>query len=145
MIELPAEIDDCETLGRCVFDGKVHKAAQKGNFHPRVFIERDGIRDLSVDRLSFGGLEEIATYQDRQRGRPCHGWAAVSAAVALQMNRQVKPDPVVPQNPYHALIVLPSADTPEEFVARQREHGVDLAMAAHWCPRPTPSPRHETA
>jgi hypothetical protein len=51
------------------------------------------------------------------------------------MERIVKPDPI-PNNRYHALIILPDAEE-QEFVDAQNEHALSLAMAAHWLPRPT--------
>jgi hypothetical protein len=134
---LPDVIEDAEDLGRAIFDGKKAAAAKKGKFHPRVFTERDGVKDLSVDRLSFGDLQVIAAIQDTERGTHCHGWAVVSAASARQNGRTVISDRL-DSNPYHALIVLPEAPTPEEFIAKQIEHGVELALAAQWRVRPQP-------
>jgi hypothetical protein len=136
VLPLPGVVDDDEDLGRAIFDSaKANKAAKSGEFHPRVFIERHGEKDLSVGRLSFGDLEVIAAIQDKERGRHCHGWAAVSAASARKAKRTVVPDKL-DNNPYHALIILPDAPTPEEFIAAQREHGIELALAAGWRPRP---------
>jgi hypothetical protein len=136
VLPLPDVVDDGEDLGRAIFDSaKAKRAAKMGEFHPRVFIERDGEKDLSVDRLSFGDLEVIASIKDEERGRRCHGWAAVSAASARKAKRTVASDKLQ-DNPYHALIILPEATTREEFFAAQREHGIELALAAQWCARP---------
>ena len=132
ILPLPERIEDAEDLRRAIFDSeKAKKAARKGTFHPRVFIERDGEKELSVDRLSFGDLEVIATIQDKERGRRCLGWAAVSAASARKNGRAAVSDRL-DSNPYHALVILPEAPTTEEFVAAQREHGLELALAAQW-------------
>jgi hypothetical protein len=77
----------------------------------------------------------IAKIQDKERGTRCHGWAAVSAASARKNGRTAVSDRL-DGNPYHALVILPEAPTPEEFVAAQREHGLELALAAQWRERP---------
>jgi hypothetical protein len=47
VLPLPDRIEDAEDLGRAIFDGdKAKKAAKKGAFHPRVFIEREVKRNF---------------------------------------------------------------------------------------------------
>jgi hypothetical protein len=140
MVNLPPEIADPEALGRAVFDGKkARRAARDGQIAPRVFEEKAGVRELSVDRLSFGDHDQIAHVQDEERGQPCLGWAWITAEHARKGNRKVLPDPVLPHKPYHANIILPEAPE-DEFLALQKEHATEMAMAAKWLPRPSSKP-----
>jgi hypothetical protein len=135
MVELPAFNQD-EALGRAVWDSKkARTAAVSGNIHWRIFREKDGVKDLSVDRISHGGLAGLATLHDTEReGQKFHGWASISFSNAAKMDRVVKPDPIEPINPYHALIVLPEAEA-VEFIEAQYQHALNLAMSASWLPR----------
>ena len=136
MLELPSLTIE-EELGRAVWDSKKAKQATAGKVHFRVFRERDGVRDLSVDRLSYGGLDSLAKLHDLERSpQMFQGWAIVSVEHACQLNRAVKPDAIVPENIYHALIILPDATDEQEFIDAQTQHALNLAMAAHWQPRP---------
>jgi hypothetical protein len=136
MVDLPHVIANTEELGRAMFDSSKIKRAQKdGVFHPRTFRQKDGERDLSTDRLSFGNLSGIAAFHDSTRGSACGGWAVVSVGEARKDGRTVSADPIA-GNPYHALISLPGIDT-EDFVEAQQQHAIALALAAKWVPRPT--------
>jgi hypothetical protein len=135
MTDLPETISDTEGLGRAIFDTqKAARAARDGAIHPNVFREKDGVRELSVDRLSYGSHLEIAKFHDRERGRTCLGWGSVTGEIARQNGRSVNPDPIKPDNLFHALIVLPTLD--DEARDTQQEHAVELATAATWVPRP---------
>lgn len=137
MTGLPKDVSDTEVLGRAVFDqSKAERARKDGTIPPRVFLERIGVWEISVDRLSFGGLGDIAAEHDRARGRMCHGWASVTASNARKSERKVMSDPT-DQSPYHALIVLPDlGEDDDDPGTTQREHAVELALAASWVERP---------
>jgi hypothetical protein len=138
MIELPPLINT-EEVGRAVWDSKKAKKAASGVIVPKIFREKDGTRELSVDRVSHGGLLELAGLHDGERSdQSFHGWASLSVERASAMNRKVEADPIRPQNPYHAFIILPDAEN-EEFVEAQTQHALNLAMASRWLPRPSGS------
>jgi hypothetical protein len=133
---LPTKISDTEQLGRAVFDtDKAKRAARDGQIAPRVFQEKLGVRELSVDRLSFGHHSEIAAFQDEARGRACRGWAVVTAEIARRHDRDVQPQPL-PKNPYHGNIILPLSPEDEALEA-QKEHALELTVAAIWMERPS--------
>jgi hypothetical protein len=135
---LPDVVGNDETLGRAVFDSqKARRAARDGAIHPKIFREKDGIRELSVDRLSFGNHLQIANSHDEQRQQKCLGWATVSAHIATRSGRSVFSDPIKPANPHHAVILLP--DLGEDPRDVQQEHAVELATAAQWIERPSAS------
>jgi hypothetical protein len=136
MIELPQTIDAVEEIGRGIFDLKKARQACAGKIHPRVFREKDGFRELSVDRLSFGGHSEVSAAHDNEReGQSFYGWAALSANDACRNGRTIRAAPIVLTNPYHAEIVLPESSE-IDFVDEQDQHALSLAMLARWLPRP---------
>jgi hypothetical protein len=134
--ELPEEIGRDELLGRGIFDSRKARQAQRGRVPPGVFRERTGIRELSVDRLSFGHHEQISEIHNAERaGQQFHGWATVLVANAEGNGREVVARPILPSNPYHAEIVLPDMeglDADEE----QEAHALSLAMLSTWLAGP---------
>lgn len=54
-----------ETLGRGVFSSKQARQAKNGIVPRRVFLERHGEVSISVDRLDFAELEEMAALGDK--------------------------------------------------------------------------------
>ena len=136
MSPLPDTIDPSETLGRGVFDSRKAEHAQRGVIPPAVFREKSGVRELSADHLSFGNHEKISSVHDTERsGQRFHGWATLSAEDASRFGRTVVANPILPQNLYHAEIILPDMsglDADEE----QDQHALNLAMLATWLPRP---------
>jgi hypothetical protein len=138
MIVLPSAIGSEELLGRGIFDSRKAKHAQRGKIPPSVFRERSGVRELSVDRLSFGGHDQISALHDAERsGQRFHGWATLKAADACRAGRIVEARPIETINPYHAEIVLPEFIGPD-IDEEQEQHALNLAMAATWLARPTP-------
>lgn len=136
MTDLPDIISDEEVLGRAVFDGrKARRAARDGTISPKTFREKDGVRELSVDRLSFGNHLGIAQSHDDQREQQCLGWATVSALVARGNGRTVLADPIIPTNVFHAIVLLPELG--EDALETQQEHALELATVAKWLERPT--------
>jgi hypothetical protein len=82
-----------EEVGRAVWDSKKAKRAATGNIHWKIFREKDGVSDLSVDRVSHGGLAELSALHDTERsGQDFQGWAALAVHRASQMRRTVRSD-----------------------------------------------------
>ncbi len=126
-----------ETLGRGVFSSK--QARQAKNTVPRrVFLGQAGEMNISVDRLDFAELGEMAVLGDRVavgRGvdRKFYGWAIIAVKNAESNGRQVVYTPQ-PDNPYHTDIILP--DSTAENRDEQVRHAQELADASRWCERP---------
>jgi hypothetical protein len=128
-------IADDESVGRGVFDTKKARQARSGKIAPRVFRERDGVLQISVDRLSLADRTRLAALHDIQRApQILQGWAQISVENAVQMERHVIASPL-PTNPWHAEIVLPTTD-PNEAAEHQDQHALNLAMLAVWAERP---------
>ncbi len=129
-------IDVLENLGRGVFDSKKAKHASAGKIAPRIFRERDGICELSVDRLSIGDHTRLVEIHDQERlPQLFQGWAQVSLENAEKLSRKAVASPL-PSNPWHAEIILPDVDA-TEFADMQDQHALNLAMAAVWIGRPS--------
>lgn len=129
-----------ETLGRGVFSSKQARQAKNGIVPRRVFLERHGEVSISVDRLDFAELEEMAALGDkvavgRSVGRKVtfYGWAVIAAEDAGSSERQVVVTPQ-PDNPYHTDIILP--DSTAEDRDEQIRHAQELADASRWRERP---------
>lgn len=132
---LPKIVDDKEELGRGIFDSRRAKKAASGIILPNIFKERDGVREISVDRLSFGHHAQISKVHDTERfNQTFYGWAVLAAKEAAEQGRSVVASPVQ-DNPYHAEIVLPDAGR-DDPVDDQNAHALSLAMRAKWMPRP---------
>lgn len=126
-------LEPSEELGRGVFSSRVADRAPRSVPH-NVFLERAGITNISVDRLSIATrMEALRTAQEtasrRGRDRSFYGWAVVIAGRAAQSNRRVQASPQ-PKNPLHADIVLP--DSAREERDEQVQHARELANVAHW-------------
>lgn len=131
MPSCPTDIGPQEPLGRAVFDTKKADDAKKGKVHPKIFQEQLGVRELSVDRLAYVDLKIAAALQTDLRGRQCRGWAVVQAATASKNGRTVVADPMLPLQPHHAHILLPSFAEDQAFYV-QKQHALELAMIASW-------------
>ena len=121
---------------RGVFSNNHTRRAARKRVPLNVFLESPGKVELSVDCLDAGPLAElteIAAEVGARRQRSFYGWAVVRALQAARNGRRAIRTPL-PQNPFHADIVLPdrAADEREE----QKQHAQELADAAHWLPRP---------
>ena len=140
----PDKLQPREKLGRALFDSKHVKGAARGIIPPKVFLERQGVNELSVDRLDYAALDEAANLQSRLRGRTCGGWATLSLEATAANGRDVHPDPIHPDQLWHAYILLPFAAQiePDKAFIIQNTHAVELAMNASWLqapPKPTPA------
>ena len=125
-------IDLDEELGRCVFSSKEKKYAILDGIPKSVFLERQGVSILSVDRLSKAPqlkAIEIAEDRTKKRVRNFYGWAVIYTKNASRDNRKVLASPTK-ENPYHADIVLPL--TTERDREEQESHAQQLADASSW-------------
>jgi hypothetical protein len=134
----PDALQPGEELGRAIFDSKHVKHAKRGIVLPKVFLEKPGENEMSVDRLRYADLREAAATHTRLRTRDCQGWAKLPLEQAALNGRQVRPDPIEPDRLYHAYILLPFAASikPEEAFVIQNTHAVELAMKAAWLEAP---------
>jgi hypothetical protein len=134
----PDQLQTGEALGRGIFDSKHVKGAIRGVIPPKVFLEKEGVNDISVDRLDYADLDQAVAVQSRLRGRPCRGWAKLVLEAAAANGRRVLPDPIPPDQLCHAYILLPFAQpiAPDKAFIVQHTHAVELAMKASWLPAP---------
>ena len=103
-----------ELIGRRLYSGKHITRRGKVNF--RAFY-KPGESKLSVDRVTYaptGFLERIAMQDGRDRGQTFHGWAGRRAELIEKQGVTLEPspirdDPELPDNEYHADIVLPDS------------------------------------
>ena len=128
-----------ETILRGVFS-KNHFASTKGRVKYNAFLERKGVRFLSVDRADNAQRDELARLgQQRatERSRTFYGWGKLSVADAesADVGVVVRASPKA-DNPHHADIVLPRA------AGRSRQQvAVRLARTSKWRPWPPPDLR----
>ena len=134
----PGPIGDWEQLGRRVFSSRESRRAAGAGVPPSVFAE-PGRRNRSVDRLTrapdLAPLVANADASASGRGatRQFYGWAVVSVEDVIAVGCQVAESPL-PNNPYHADIVLPDAVV--ESADAQNQYAIALAGVAEWQPRP---------
>jgi hypothetical protein len=79
--------------------------------------------DLSVTRylqLSEAELWQLGRNVARQSGKPLYGRANVRAFVFQQCELQVIADPIIPENPNHAIVVGWPADKPAQKIVAQQ-------------------------
>lgn len=131
-VHVPKDIAPEEELGRGVFSEKHKHRATRSRVPFHVFLEKPGKTEISVDRLRIAPPGEARTIADKvaaARKRAFHGWAFVIAERAVSNKRRVTASPL-PDNPYHADIILPqlTADDREE----QKRHAQELADASEW-------------
>jgi hypothetical protein len=131
MPDVPDEIQGDENIGRAVFDTDKAKQAVKGKIPPRVFQEKSGVRELSVDRLNYIDLAAAAAIQKGLRDKDCQGWAVLGVGAVCENGRQLIADPVLPNREHHAFILLPEMSDDQAFV-QQKTHALELAMKAQW-------------
>ena len=132
------EIDSSENLGRGVFSGRDAKKACRNSFPVSIFLEKEGVIEISVDRLDLAPHSVIAEIGDkiakeRDENRKFYGWAVVKAENACDKGRKVLPTPT-PKNPYHADIILPEEAKQDREI--QKQHALSLAENSKWLKRP---------
>lgn len=121
-----------EDLGRGVFSSKQARRARSAGVRLNVFLERPGQLKISVDRLSLAPVDvadAMAESVAAARGANFYGWAVITAGAASADGRCVLATPL-PDNPYHADIVLP--ELAAHNLRTQREHAQKLADASRW-------------
>ena len=121
-----------EALGRGVFSSKYASRARRSGIPKRVFLEREGVTEISVDRLDLMSGEkahEMARAAADKRSANFYGWAVLITEIACRSNRRVKASPTA-ENPYHADIVLP-ASAGEDYEEQVR-HAQELADESRW-------------
>ena len=130
-----SDIAPGESLGRGVFSGRHRDRAGRARVPHHVFLERRGEARLSVDRLDLAPPEEAIEIAERVaagRRATFYGWAVVAADRAAANGRRVAATPL-PDNPYHADVVLP--DIAVEDREEQKRHAQEPADASIWRPR----------
>lgn len=125
-------IGETEELGRGVSSSRVARRLRNSRPRHYDFLPREGVVEISVDRLSVAGLKlasALAADRDRARNRTFYGWLVVVASEAACEGRRVVASPLI-DNPYHADIILPTnaaADREEQI-----QHAQDLADSSYW-------------
>lgn len=142
-VSSPGPVGEWEELGRRVFSKKIARgAAANGRIRRSVFREQTGNRNLSVDRLTTAGsvglaaVVEDAKQAAASRQQPPNtfcGWAVVTAEAVISAGCIAEDSPL-PNNRYHANIVLP--DSAMENEDAQWEYATNLARGATWKPCP---------
>lgn len=135
-------VDAWEKLGRRVFSSSQSKKAANGKVPLQIFLEV-GNRKISVDRLTTAPLtvtplnyitaEADEAGAKRYPSRSFYGWAVVDTEQVLANGCTLQASPL-PNNPYHANIVLPDVATTN--AEAQRQYATALASIAKWKPRP---------
>lgn len=139
---IPHQIRPSENLGRGTFSSGHAKRARRGQVPVRIFLEREGVIEISVDRLDRAPPAEAAAIADGNattRKLTFYGWAVVSAQKATANGRRVKASPK-PDNHYHANIVLPTSTAEDR--EEQIKHAQELADNSSWRERPPGLGRH---
>lgn len=135
-VELPP-LKLADILGRRVSSRAKAGRARRGIVVHDIFLGKEEDDCLSVNRLDHAPDQTIAEIADtaaRLGGSAFHGWATVTAKMASQDGRSVRPDPVL-DNPYHAEIDLNVTQVAERRDIQKR-HATALAAAAQWRDRP---------
>ena len=120
-----------------MFSRRDARAAKRDQVRPAVFLERPGVREISVDRLTLAPPDEVVAIADavaagREGNRSFYGWAVITAAEVISVGCAVIASPLQ-WNPYHADIVLPASAVDEW---EQRQYALELAARARWLGRP---------
>lgn len=137
-VVLPPLLDE-DPLGRAVLQSNQVKKAEKGIILHSVFLDKEELDSLSVNRLDHatdGVMAEIGDTIARGRGpnRNFYGWAVVLVVDASKDGRAVRATRQA-DNPYHADIDLNISAAAERREA-QTEHANTLAADAEWRKRP---------
>lgn len=128
----PEALGPSESLGRGVFSSKQAARSRRSGVPKRVFLERKGRTEISVDRLDFASgrsAGEIARGVAEERGQSFYGWAVIAAEDACRSGRSVRASPTA-ENPRHADILLPALAG--EDYEEQIRHAQELADDSHW-------------
>jgi len=129
-MSIPNRIAPEEELGRGISSRKSAKQAENSKVRYYEFLPREGVTEISVDRLSVGSLKESTAIADA-RNPKFFGWAVVIAEDAERSGRKVAATPLE-GNPRHADIILPSAAKDRD---EQKWHAQELRDLSTWRPR----------
>ena len=139
-VESPGPVGDWEELGRRIFSRSAAKDAARKRVPFHVFLEKIGVKELSVDRLTVaeaepeGIAEVVADARQAAAGRKeppnvfC-GWAVVNAEAVRETGGQAKDSPL-PNNRYHADVIFPDAKM--ESWDAQKGYATTLAGKSFW-------------
>ena len=133
---VPGDLTGEEELGRRVHSSKSAQRASRSRIPFREFLEKPGVIDLSVDRLSVVPPNEVTAIADRdgtERNAVFYGWAVLTVAQAARDGRNAIASPL-PNNPYHADICLPALAGEDR--EEQKRHAQELADVSGWRGRP---------
>ena len=129
-MSIPNQIAPAEELGRGISSRRNARRAERSKIPYHEFLPREGVTEISVDRLSVGSLKESTVIADA-RNPKFFGWAVVIAEDAGRSGRKVAATPLE-GNPRHADIILPSAAKDRD---EQRRHAHELRDLSTWRPR----------
>lgn len=127
----PKQIAPAEELGRAISSRKSAKLAANSKVRHYAFLPREGVTEISVDRLSVGSLKESTAIADA-RNPKFYGWAVVIAEDAGRSGREVAASPLE-DNPRHADIILPASAAKDRD--EQKQHALELRDLSFWRPR----------
>ncbi len=125
---IPRAVAGRERVGRRVSSESNARRAHRGKYSYRDFLPRTGERFMSVDRLDLASISDM-TKIVRSYGHPFRGWLTKTANDIRHLNCEVQSDPN-PENPYHALIVLPTEVAADRD--RQKHKVRELAEVCEW-------------
>jgi hypothetical protein len=132
-MEALESIGETEELGRGISSSKAARRLRNSRARHYDFLPREGVVEISVDRLSVAGLKKataIADTRDHVHGRTFYGWVVVVAREVAHEGRCVVASPLE-GNPYHADIILPKHAAEDR--AEQEHHAQELADSSYWC------------
>ena len=130
-MSIPNRIAPAEELGRGISSRRSAKRAENSKVRFYEFLPREGVTEISVDRLSVGSLKESMAIADA-RNPTFFGWAVVIAEVAGRSGRKVAATPLE-GNPRHADIILPASAAKDRD--EQKYHAQELRDLSTWRPR----------
>ena len=98
---VPGDLPGEEELGRRVYSSRSAQRASRSRVPFREFLEKPGVTDLSVDRLSVAPPNEVTAIADRDgtgRDAVFYGWAVLTVTQAARDGRTAIASPL-PNNP----------------------------------------------
>ena len=125
---VPEAVAGRERVGRRVSSESSARRAHRGKYSYRDFLPRAGERCMSVDRLDFASISDLTNIV-RSYNHPFYGWLTKTTGHVRDLACDVKSDPN-PENPYHALIVLPTEIATDRD--RQKHKARVLAEVCNW-------------
>jgi len=121
-----SQISDREECGRGIWDS----SKAKDPINAKVFRDRFGELEVSIDRLDTADLVALADLHDKARGGGrFKGWGVLTAAQIRSASCEIVEAPL-PENPWHANIVFPEASKADED--QWKQISVTLAAMARW-------------